>query len=551
MNKTVSSENTVGSNLNLRELPLGLDDFVAIRRDHKIYVDKTALIFKLLSSASSYVFLSRPRRFGKSLLISTFESLFKNGLQDFKGLAIEKLWHDKTYPVIRINFALCKSFTTLADFKSQMNDYVAKAFNKAGLTLPVTSDDVVSRIKDYFDAHEGDGISPVLLIDEYDAPLNNCLNNVELFEDIRRELNKLYILIKDISGKLRFFFFTGICKYKNLSIFSDNNYITDISMSPDYGTLLGYTDDEVREYFTPFVENAAQVLDISVDECFKKIKESYDGFCFDRKALTHVHTPWSVLSFLNSPQDGFMNYWYTSGGQPSLLLNYIAEHALRDINEYGKDQFITLSELDSSREVNNLNDYTLLYQTGYLTIKEALSPNTFILNYPNTEVATSMAQLYSEELFKGNNPDAKIRMDAYKLFATQSVDEIVDKLNTVLTGINYKSFPINNEASFQNTLLVYLMGGDVNAFSELANAHGRSDLEFAAGNRYFVLELKALDDRKAKRAPSKKIETLLDEAVTQIKEKHYGESKAQGRELIRIGLVFSLKHKSIVASASV
>ncbi len=521
-------------------LPLGMDAFSELRDSKMIYVDKTSAIYNL-AVRRGHFFLSRPRRFGKTLLISTFESLFKYGLRDFKGLAIEKLWHDKTYPVIRISFADFKNFSSYADFKSKMNNVIALAFDDAGLKLEsqvYSSDNISLRIQSLF-RKLADDIQPVLLIDEYDAPLNVCLNDYQLFNDIRRELNEFHTTIKSISGKLRFFFFTGICKYKNLSIFSDTNYVTDISMSPDYGTLLGYTDDEVKKYFTPFVENAARVLNISVDECFAKIKENYDGYCFDRKASTHVHTPWSVLSFLNAPQDGFMNYWYTSGGKSAILLNYISGHALRDINEYGKNQFITLDELDSSREINDLNDYALLFQTGYLTIKDASSTGDFVLNYPNAEVAASMAQLYAEELFKGNNPYAKIGMNAHKLFATQPVDVIPEKLNEVISCIDHNRFPIRDEASLEAFLLVYAWGGGVNAKSQVNNPHGRSDIEFVAANRYFVFELKVVADKNG--APGK-----LNEAIKQIESRHYGEGHNQGRELIRIALVFSLEDKAIV-----
>ena len=435
----MSNKEQLMTDAELAALPCGIDSFTDLRCNRMVYVDKTALIYKL-AVRRGRLFISRPRRFGKTLLVSTFESLFKNGLQDFKGLAIEKLWHDRNYPVIRINFALCKEFDSFEVFKARMTDAVSKAFKYAGFIFPKTDNDLLgvgSSVKELFNKLAQD-INPVLLIDEYDAPLNACLNRPELFHKVRSELNDFYATIKDISGRLRFFFFTGICKYKNLSIFSDNNYVTDISMSPDYGTLLGYTDEEVREYFKPFVENAARVLNISVDECYARLKENYDGFCFDRKASTHVHTPWSVLSFLNSPQDGFMNYWYTSAGKSSLLLNYIAEHALQDPGKYGADINISINELDSSNELNSLNDYVLLNQTGYLTIKKvSLLGNSAVLNYPNEEVAQSMALLYKERIFsiKSSVPDSDIAADV--LFYEYPPEQIPSLLNCVLTSIDY------------------------------------------------------------------------------------------------------------------
>ncbi len=544
MKNTEHADTAIVPSCNLRELPLGVNEFVELRNDHSIYVDKTELIYEL-AVYNGYFLLARPRCFGKSLLVSTFESLFKYGLRDFKGLAIEKLWHDKTYPVIRINFALCKDFESHEQFRTQMIEVVSQAFKNAGFELPPLRNELLgvgSSVHELFYKLDED-IRPVLLIDEYDAPINACLNDPELYKKVCMELNSLYVVIKDISSRLRFFFYTGICSYNNMSIFSDTNYVTEISRRSEFATLLGFTDEEIRAYFTPYVENAARVLNISVDECFEKLKESYDGYCFDEREPTHVYNPWSVLSFFKSPEKGFGNYWYSSVSKSSLLLNCTVGNALRDVNKYGRDQFITEDDLNSIREVN---DYALLYQTGYLTIKEAFSSYNFILNYPNTEIAISLAKLYAKELFKGNEPIDKIHMDAYKLFSTEQIEMLPEKLNEVISCINQNNFPIKDEASLETFFVVYACAHGIDAKPQLYNPRERTSLEFAAGNRYFVLVLKIFDDSEYKREQPKKIQNLLDATVAQIKEKHYGESNSQGKELIRIALVFSLKHKSFV-----
>ena len=541
----MNSKDKLMTAVELAVLPCAKTDFARMRKQGFIYVDKTEQIFNL-ACQSNYFFLSRPRRFGKTLLISTFEDLFKNGLENFKGLAIEKLWTDHTYPVIHLDFSGCKT-DDIDEFKNLYTKMIEDAFALADLPLPSASDSsstINSRVEFFIKSSKD--LYPVILIDEYDAPLNNALHDEKLFSEIRKELSFFYSMLKRVSGQLRFLFFTGICKYKNLSIFSDTNYVTDISMDAKYGTLLGYTDDEVRKYFTPFVENAAKVLGINSDECFDKLKLNYDGFCFDDKASTHVYTPWSVLSFLSAPEKGFRNYWYSSGGQSSLLLNYISGHALRDITEYGQDQYLSFEELDSSREVNDLNDYALLYQTGYLTIKDSSTSGDFVLNYPNAEVATSMARLYADELFKAQKTYKKLNMNALKLFSTALIDDIPQKLNEALTCIDYNRFPIVDEASLEAFLVIYAYGGGVDARPQGHNAYGRSDIEFSAGNRYFVFELKYLPEGKDYLAVSK-----LTEAVEQIKNKHYDEDHAHGRELVRLALVYSRDQKKFIAALTI
>ncbi len=544
----MNSSSTLMSYAELARLPCGIDDFADLRARNMIYADKTAIIYNMAVQYGR-IFITRPRRFGKTLLVSTFESLFKNGLKYFKGLAIEKLWQDpNTYPVIRLDFSSCKA-STLDDFKERFAGMVATALKKAGLPLPPKTEDIYllqDRIQALFDSFNG--INPVLLIDEYDAPLNVCLNDPELFDQIRNELVPFYSTIKKIGSKLRFLFITGICKYKNLSIFSDVNFVRDVSFDTDMGTLLGYTDEEILNNFGPFIDNASHVLGISYDECKAKLKQHYDGFCFDRKAITHVYTPWSVLSFLNSPQEGFLNYWYESAGQAAILLNYIAGHTLQKPSDYGRDQLLRLDKLDTSRDLNNLADVALLYQTGYLAIKHIKSDEKLAtLNYPNAEVAESMALLYSDVVYKNNHPSAVIGMSARSLFASVEVHKIPEKLNQVFLCNDYLLFPIVDEASLRSHLLMYVNGSGIEASVENHNALGRSDLEFIAGKRAFVFELKTvkedLDDEKLEQ----KAQQLLSEAIAQIKEKRYGEQHITDKKLIRMALVFSVTKRQIIA----
>ena len=338
-------------------------------------------------------------------------------------------------------------------------------------------------------------------------------------------------------------FITGICKYRDLSAFTSGNYITDLSMDPEYGTLLGYTEDEIKSYFGSYLELAAGSLGIGVNECFEKLKSYYDGFCFDLASSTHVFVPWSVLSFLSAPKSGFMNYWFESGGRSTVLLNFMRNHSLRDPAEYGQDRVMSIMDVSSSRGIDDFSDVILLNQTGYLTIKRR-EGFSLILNYPNEEVAESMALLYRNRLFGDRDPDSLFNLPVTSLFERYPVEEIPQKLNVIFKGLDYKNYPLKDESSLRAYLQIYLYGLGASVISERHNAYGaygRTDLEFNAGNRHFVIELKYA---RVEDDPKK----LLEEVAGQIQKRHYGEHEPGRRELVRIVLVFSGAQRSFVQS---
>ena len=526
---------------NMTSLPLGFSDFSILRIKSKIYVDKTNLIGKLARDDGFY-FLSRPRRFGKTLLVSTIESLFKDGLTHFKGLAIAKNWNDGTYPVIRMDFTACRIFQNIDEFRVKFENMVFSASDDAGFALPKIGTRGIGCVADAFEKMlKNDASSPVLLMDEYDAPLNSCLHDPKLFEEVQAELFSFYDCLKRLSSRFRLILVTGICRYQNLGIFSGVNFMTDISMRPEYGTLLGYTEDELRIFFGQYIEHAALVQHLSVDECVKRMAYYYDGYCFDKNASKHVYTPWSVLNFLRYPEDGFQNYWYDSAGRPSVLLNYIKSHSLKDPRAYGADQTISADELNSSQGLADLSDVGLLVQAGYLTIK-SVEPGgeVFTVNYPNAEVSRSMSKLYAEQLF-GKKADTLIKTSSLGLFMNFAKDEIVKSLNLLFKTIDYERYPVNDEASLRSFLQIYLTGGGITELNiEKHNAFGRSDLEFRAGDRYFVIELKYARD-------GDNIKKLLDSAKDQVIKRQYGEQVHPELEHVRLALVFSQKDRQFVA----
>lgn len=254
----------------LKGLPLGTSDFIALRMADEIYVDKTEMVFSLAVNRGKY-FLARPRRFGKSLLISTFESLFKYGLRDFKGLAIENLWKEEaTYNVVRLDFSEIKDFADAESFSERLISLISRKFAPFGFRYELRPFQTVSdQLSDWLTAQEKNSL--VLLIDEYDAPLTSCLNNKTIFKEVRRALSAFYSVLKSNEGALRFAFITGITKFNKTSIFSELNNLSDLSLNVEYGTLLGYTYSETQKYFSGYLDNAASLLGISRGELTEEL----------------------------------------------------------------------------------------------------------------------------------------------------------------------------------------------------------------------------------------------------------------------------------------
>ncbi len=518
-------------------LPLGVSDFASLRQDGLIYVDKTAMVHQLARSAGSKILLTRPRRFGKSLLVSTFESLFKYGLRDFQGLAIESLWKDTTYNVVRLDFSRAKRFSSSQEFRLRLDSLLTQGFGNLGFTYnPDPLQTTCDQLSEWLS--ECPKNSLVLLIDEYDAPLTACLDKPELFEQVRDSLSDFYAVLKSNDGALRFLFITGITKYSKVSIFSEMNNLEDIVLDPKYGTLLGYTEEEINRYFGGYVDNAARVLGMTTRELMDAMRSHYDGYCFDEQAATHVYSPWSTLNFLKNPERNLKNYWIESGGQPSLLTSYVRSHSLKDPVQYGNLQSIPLDNLSISADISTLDDVVLLMQAGYLTIK-AVEYGTAYLDYPNREVAESMARYYTQVVLKRRNLAQIGAGDIVQCLMKGDVDTFVDRLNKAFLSLDYTQYPITDESRCRALASVFLNGAGLPARSETHNALGRSDLEFTTGETHWVLEFKYA-------AGKDNPEALLEKALAQMEGRMYGRQAGESL-LMRVGLVFSEERRQIVA----
>ncbi len=520
----------------LQLLPLGTSDFAVLRQRNQIYVDKTDLVFKLASLPEKF-FIARPRRFGKSLLISTFESLFKYGLRDFKGLAIEKLWReDKTYQVIKLDFSRVKNFRSFQEFVKELDNYLIDVMLQLSLVSPFkTKTEGLRAFINWLDVQTSNSV--VLLIDEYDAPLTACLNDATLFNSVRSQLAKFYSVVKSNDSAIRFFFTTGITKFNKTSIFSELNNLSDLTLDPTYGSLLGYTHTEVEKYFDGYLEQAANVLRTNKDSLLRKLTKHYDGFCFEMTAKQKVFSPWSLLKFLASPQNGLIDYWFGSGGNPTVLVEYMRSHSFKNPEEYAKEKTIPLVNLSYSSDVQNLSDIGLLIQTGYLTLKKVVGTTAYV-DYPNDEVRTAIAQLYMQQLLAGRTVEEVGADNIVHRLQTENAESILHLLNRLVESIDYKDYPINTESSVRALVQVFFSGAGLRPIVEHHNAHGRSDLEVDVVNRHWVFEFKVVEENRS-------ADDKLEEAVQQIVTRNYG-SSFQDREMFRLALIFSIKERKFI-----
>jgi hypothetical protein len=525
------------TDVRLQPLPLGNSNFETMRKAGQIYVDKTRYVYDL-ASVSGKFFLARPRRFGKSLLVSTFDSLFRHGLTHFKGLAIEKLWKDDNqYRVVRLDFSESKEFKDAADFTALFNEVLLRAFTPCGFRFDSSSSiSLTGQLSDWLGSFPLNSL--VLLIDEYDAPLNAALDNPELFAEVRRYMTRFYAALKSNDGALRFLFITGITKFHKTTLFSDLNNVSDISLSPTFGSLLGYTHEEVEQYFGGYLTKISQDEKMDRSLLVDELTRNYDGFCFECTAKQKVFCPWSLLKYFNDPREGFRDFWIESGGRPAALYRYLNSHYVRDIREY-EMQSMSLYTLSSAVDVENISDIGLLTQTGYLTIKAVEYGDTVYVDFPNQEVRRALAQIFVEQLLKGRTAGMVGAGPIYRALEKESAEAVVNLLNKLFCSIDYQNYPIHDEAAVRAYVQVYMTGANLSPKAEVHNYRGRSDLEVTVGNRHWVFEFKAEREEGKGRV-------LLKEAEEQLLSRNYG-SASDAAEVKRLALVFSLQKRQFVS----
>ena len=518
--------------------------------NNRIYIDKTEYLYRMLvDNPLERIFVSRPRRFGKSLTLDTVATLFESGVDPyFKGTWIYDKWTEPTYPVFRLNLIEYPK-DDLIEFKRR-------------LIKDISNFAFLNKIKNYFEDFSPTGSLKsllealaiehrkiVLLIDEYDCQLTANINNKKIYDSFQEFLREFYGIIK---GKyaIRFLGVTGVTRLKDVSIFSVGSDINDITNDSAYSQMIGFTRDEIKKYYIDYLKLAAscenncsvdKVTDAQIESMLDMMAQNYDGYCFDEFYKKKVFSTWSVNKFFqNIVKNKFVDfgeYWYDNGGLPSSLVNYLKTHELNifDYLDKNKSLKVTDDDFKNPTSLTTIDQNVLMCQTGYLTLRSSLNDSNIIaLGIPNGEIYKALNKLLAAKFFKGT---IDVTNDANEnTLDVGSVEDIISLLNTMVNTVSYDAYPLNSESSVQNYVKAYLLGAKQNVSSEVHQAKGRADLMIENNKSRIVIEVKYAKDETETRKK-------LNEAVEQIKTRDYGNIVPRKDELLRIAAVFNADPK--------
>lgn len=520
-----------------QELPVTRSCFDAIRLSNQIYVDKTALIHKIASQTGKFL-LIRPRLFGKSMLISTMESLFKSGIKGFEGLAIEKLWKDTgTYNVASICFSLIQHYQDFPDFLHHLKGMLYTDFCPFGFAYDPNSETPFFEQFSSWLATVPDR-SLVILIDGYEAPLRQCLHDPAKFAAVADVLSGFYKTLETHDRKLRFVFVTGPVKFKGADFFADWKDFTDLTFDPDYAALTGFVPEELETWFGEYLDYAAEVTSLNRPELLKKLSERYGGYCFDKTATTRVLQPSAVVRFLNNPGRDFREYWFQSGGNPEDLLRDMNPASRIDPADYAREKTLHLKDWYEFPDFLIYSGVGLLTQTGYLTIRSIKESDTAIVDFPNTEVRQCFARMYVSAMLNRQIPHQVGAGYIERVLIREDAPSLVDKFNTLFAAVVDRDHTLDNVRSLSALVQAYFDGyGHYHAITTRISEKS-SSLEVDTGMRRRQLEFRfcqSADDAG----------NMLEEAIQDLRSRQF-EPPVPPNELIRVALVFSAKDKQFV-----
>ena len=503
-----------------------------------IYIDKTEQIFNLLQT--DRIFISRPRRFGKSLMLDTIGTLFESGVDPyFRNTWIYDKWTDSKYPVLRFDFL--KYTEDYKEFANLFCKNVRLFARKLDITDSITAKpSPVEVMFDLLKALNEHGIRIVILIDEYDSQLAANINDPELYEKFRIQLRNLYGVMKD-DPSIRFLGITGVTRLKDVSIFSAGSDINDLSYYKPVSTIAGFTREEIRKYYTDYIDLAVslekgkpqeQVTESERDELLDRLSEEYDGYCFDSFYENKVFSTWSVIKFFKETAETrmmvFRNYWYDNGGMPTVLAKYLETHSIR-LEDYAGDIDVGFSDFWDPSSLLDMRQEVLMCQIGYITVKSPVPDgNQVTIGIPNKEVRRSFEKILVRRIFVRAD-FSRIRNE--RLFSEASPADIVQRLNELFNTISYENYQHIDEKTIQGMLHAYFIGADQPVRTEVQSAAGRSDIILEYDSRRLVLELKyAGSEADCGRK--------LSEAVGQIKARKYGDTLPR-KPVLKLALVFN------------
>jgi hypothetical protein len=500
----------------MKKLSIGISDFKELIEGNYIYVDKTEYIYKLINSGK-YYFLSRPRRFGKSLLISTLEYLFKGEKELFKGLYIQDKFNwEEVYPVIRIDFS--KDILKKEDYKKRVIQELEKNYINNGIGMLEKGEDEISLFeKLIITIYKSYGKQVVVLVDEYDKPILDLIEDIKQAQNIRKQLKAFYSVLKGLDKHIRFVLITGVSKFSKVSLFSGLNQLEDISLNKDFGNICGYTQQELENFFKEYLQG------LNLDE----IKEWYNGYYFLQDTL---YNPFDILLYLKNRE--FRSYWYKTG-TPTFLIKLIKQ---QKYNVTKLDNIILRENILEKFDIEEIIIEALMFQTGYLTIKEVYQKEygqEYKLGFPNKEVKISFNENILEFTIK-EEVRYKLVDKIITILKKEEIKKLKEKLEILISNISYMY--LGNEASYVLAVFVLFYSTGLNVITEDNTSKGRIDLTVIVNNSIvYILEFKVIQDEKEK-----------GKAIKQILEKEYYKKYIDYQKIYIIGIELYKTKKQIV-----
>ena len=506
----------------MQELPTGMQSFERIRKNNYLYIDKTEKLLQLAKTDKSY-FLSRPRRFGKSLTVSTLEAMFKGKADLFKCLYAEEWVKEQSKSpnsVITLDMSALGYYTNIKELNESLIDYLEEIIKDYNLNIQITENSGRLFAKIIKELNKKFG-SVVVLVDEYDKPITDHIDNIKKANEIREYLRSFYTVLKTYSDYLRFVFITGISKFSKVGIFSGLNNLKDISMTKEQGDIAGYTQKELEDNFGEYLEIVSKELATDKDKLLTKIKKYYDGFSFD--GITRVYNPFSILNFFEDKK--FRNYWYDSC-TPSFLAKYFKAHKIEDSDEYR--HLKVSSDFTNASEIEHATPESFLFQSGYLTIEKWEDEDEIILDYPNEEIKKSLPKLYLNNIYNitdyikladeilvslknGDMINVMLIFNGilaripYDDFSNDSIKKkTIESLNEEQKKIFEKIIYSKKEKWYRSLFIMLLSVVKVQFYPEVHDFQGRSDVVIPFDDKIIIIEFKLAPTSKD--VPAKKKE---------------------------------------------
>ncbi len=510
----------------LRNLPIGIQSFEKLRRAGYLYVDKTALVYSLVTTNNPY-FLSRPRRFGKSLLLSTFEAYFQGKRELFEGLAIEQLETEwAPHAVLHLDLNAGK-YDSVEQLENKLLNQLERWERQYGVTyIARGNSDRFQNVIEQAAHQTGRGV--VVLIDEYDKPMLQSFHDTKLQEEFRNILTAFYTVLKSADQWLRFVFITGVTKFAQMGIFSTLNQLNDISFDEDYNALCGMTRAEVEDVFPPELERMAQDKRLTYGECMERLTRMYDGYRFTASQwFEAIYNPFSVLSALKKRQFG--NYWFASG-TPTFLAEMLRKTNY-DLRELDGLQVSAASLTDD--RANPDNPVPMIYQSGYLTIKDYDEElQLYTLGYPNEEVKYGFLNFITPFYTALPASDAPFYIGQFvHELRAGNVEAMLCRLRAFFADFPYE---LNDRTERHYQVVFYLVFKLLGQFihTEVRSAHGRADAVVETADTVYVFEFK--------------LRGTAEEALAQIDDRGYLiPYTADSRRLVKVGAEFSAEERNL------